>query len=132
MFQLHTVEEIDVFCLCAQQRRKRGGATLLPVIAQTVDLIFHCIQCDASASGKVAIRVTLAESSRKLPRHVAEREIATLAGSFSLHEQNIHNLPRDQGPGNTVSLEVESENITERFLSSVKSASVPRWSRHSW
>ncbi|MEN2773234.1 RNA 3'-terminal phosphate cyclase [Escherichia coli] len=69
---------------------------------------------------KVAIRVTLAESSRKLPRHVAEREIATLAGSFSLHEQNIHNLPRDQGPGNTVSLEVESENITERFLSSVK------------
>lgn len=67
-----------------------------------------------------------------VPRHVAEREIATLAGSFSLHEQNIHNLPRDQGPGNTVSLEVESENITERFLSSVKSASVPKWSRHSW
>lgn len=99
VFQLHTVEEIDVFCLCAQQRRKRGGATLLPVIAQTVDLIFHCIQCDASASGKVAIRVTLAESSRKLPRHVAEREIATLAGSFSLHEQNIHNLPRDRGAG---------------------------------
>ncbi|STI63008.1 RNA phosphate cyclase [Escherichia coli] len=45
-----------------------------------------------------------------------EREIATLAASFSLHEQNIHNLPRDQGPGNTVSLEVESENITERFF----------------
>ncbi len=52
-----------------------------------------------------------------MPRHVAEREIATLAGrDFSLHEQNIHNLPRDQGPGNTVSLEVESENITERFF----------------
>ncbi|WP_289844132.1 RNA 3'-terminal phosphate cyclase, partial [Shigella flexneri] len=51
-----------------------------------------------------------------VPRHVAEREIATLAGIFSLHEQNIHNLPRDQGPGNTVSLEVESENITERFF----------------
>lgn len=50
-----------------------------------------------------------------VPRHVAEREIATLAGSFSPHEQNIHNLLRDQGPGNTVSLEVESENITERF-----------------
>ena len=81
---------------------------------------------------KVAIRVTLAESSRKLPRHVAEREIATLAGSFSLHEQNIHNLPRDQGPGNTVSLEVESEISPNAFLSSVKSASVPRWSRHSW
>ncbi len=51
-----------------------------------------------------------------VPRHVAQREIATLAASFSLHEQNIHNLPRDQGPGNTVSLEVESENITERFF----------------
>lgn len=51
-----------------------------------------------------------------VPRHVAEREIATLMGSFSLHEQNIHSLPRDQGPGNTVSLEVESENITERFF----------------
>ncbi len=49
-------------------------------------------------------------------RQVAEREIATLACSFSLHEQNIHNLRRDQGPGNTVSLEVESENITERFF----------------
>ena len=60
-----------------------------------------------------------------VPRHVAEREIATLAGSFSLHEQNIHNLPRDQGPGNTVSLEVESENYHRTsFLSSVKSASV--------
>ncbi len=65
---------------------------------------------------KGALRVTRAESSRKLPRHVAEREIATLAGRFSLHEQNIHNLPRDQGPGNNVSLEVESENITERFF----------------
>ncbi|ENT8680918.1 RNA 3'-terminal phosphate cyclase [Escherichia albertii] len=51
-----------------------------------------------------------------VPRHVAEREIATLAASFSLHEQAVHNLPRDQGPGNTVSLEVESENITERFF----------------
>ena len=51
-----------------------------------------------------------------MPHHVAEREIATLAGSFPLHEQYIHNLPRDQGPGNTVSLEVESENITERFF----------------
>src|SRR5699024_138655 len=44
--------EIDVFCLCAQQRRKRGGAALLPVIAQTVYLIFNHVQSDASASGK--------------------------------------------------------------------------------
>lgn len=67
-----------------------------------------------------------------VPRHVAEREIATLAGSFSLHEQNIHNLPRDQGPGNTVSLEVESENITERFFVVGEKRVSARWLRHSW
>lgn len=51
-----------------------------------------------------------------VPRHVGERELVALAASFSLYEQNIHLLPREQGPGNTVSLEVESENITERFF----------------
>nr|AAA23891.1 glycerol-3-phosphate regulon repressor [Escherichia coli]CAA30399.1 unnamed protein product [Escherichia coli K-12] len=76
VFQLHTVEEIDVFCLCAHERRKRGGAALLPVIAQTVYLIFNHVQSDASASGKGGHRVTLAESSRKLPRHVAWGEVA--------------------------------------------------------
>ncbi len=62
-----------------------------------------------------------------VPRDVAEREIATLAGSFSCMSRNIDNLPRDQGLGNTVSLEVESEISPNAFLSSVKSASVPRW-----
>ncbi|QGX89680.1 RNA 3'-terminal phosphate cyclase [Escherichia coli] len=55
-----------------------------------------------------------------VPRHVAEREIATLAGSFSLHEQNIHNLPRDQGPGNTVSLESLRQTFTNLLRRRVK------------
>ncbi len=64
---------------------------------------------------KVAIRVTLAKRIRESYRAMLlSVEIATLAGRFSLHEQNIHNLPRGRGPVNTVSLEV-SENITERF-----------------
>lgn len=67
-----------------------------------------------------------------VPRHVAEREIATLAGSFSLHEQNIHNLPRDQGRVIPSRLKSKVKISPNAFLSSVKSASVPRWSRHSW
>lgn len=49
-------------------------------------------------------------------RYVVEREIVILAGSFFLYEQNIYNLSRDQGSGNIVSFEVESENIIERFF----------------
>ncbi len=67
-----------------------------------------------------------------VPRHVAEREIATLAGSFSLHEQNIHNLPRDRGRVIPSRLKSKVKISPNAFLSSVKSASVPRWLRHSW
>lgn len=66
-----------------------------------------------------------------VPRHVAEREIATLAGVF-LHEQNIHNLPRDQGRVIPSRLKSKVKISPNAFLSSVKSASVPRWLRHSW
>ena len=34
-----------------------------------------------------------------VPRHVAERGNRYTGGEFSLHEQNIHNLPRDRGAG---------------------------------
>ncbi|STM17393.1 RNA 3'-terminal-phosphate cyclase [Escherichia coli] len=55
-----------------------------------------------------------------VPRHVAEREIATLAGSFSLHEQNIHNLPRDQGRVIPSRLKSKVKISPNAFLSSVK------------
>ncbi|EFB4602000.1 TPA: RNA 3'-terminal phosphate cyclase [Escherichia coli] len=67
-----------------------------------------------AGGGVVATEVSPVASFNTL--QLGERGNIVLAGSFSLHEQNIHNLPRDQGPGNTVSLEVESENITERFF----------------
>ncbi len=50
-----------------------------------------------------------------VPRHVAEREIATLAASFHFMNR-LFIAYRATRPGNTVSLEVESENITERFF----------------
>ncbi|MFO6483841.1 hypothetical protein ACLBR5_04880 [Escherichia coli] len=73
---MQPVKKVDVFCLCAQQRRKRGGAALLPVIAQTVYLIFNHVQGDASASGKGGHPRDAGRSSRKLPRHVAWGEVA--------------------------------------------------------
>ena len=51
-----------------------------------------------------------------VPHHVGEREMSVLAASFSLNERNIQSLPREQGPGNTASLEVVSKHITERFF----------------
>jgi RNA 3'-terminal phosphate cyclase (ATP) len=54
-----------------------------------------------------------------LPRHIAERELATVAEvtrwpASALHMQE---LPAEWGPGNVVMLEVESERITEVFSS---------------
>lgn len=51
-----------------------------------------------------------------VPHHVGQRENDTLAAHFSLAEQQIQTLSADQGPGNTVSLEIESDHITERFI----------------
>ncbi len=62
-----------------------------------------------------------------VPRHVAEREIATLVASFSLHEQNIHSLPRDQGRVIPSRWKSKVKISLNAFSSSVKSASVPKW-----
>ncbi|POP43250.1 RNA 3'-terminal phosphate cyclase [Superficieibacter electus] len=51
-----------------------------------------------------------------VPHHVGKRENDTLAAHFSLADQQIQTLPGDRGPGNTVSLEIESAHITERFI----------------
>lgn len=48
--------------------------------------------------------------------YVVECEIVILVGSFFLYEQNIYNLLCDQGLGNIVLFEVESENIIECFF----------------
>ena len=51
-----------------------------------------------------------------VPHHVGQRENDVLAAHFSLAEQNIQMLPGDRGAGNTVSLEIESTHVTERFI----------------
>jgi RNA 3'-terminal phosphate cyclase (ATP) len=52
-----------------------------------------------------------------IPRHVAERELAVVRQrlGWSEDECEVAELPEAYGPGNIVTLEVESENITEVF-----------------
>jgi RNA 3'-terminal phosphate cyclase (ATP) len=63
----------------------------------------------------VALRATSVVS--RLPRHIAEREVATLAQRLDLRDDQttIVEETRAIGPGNVVSVEVESANVTERF-----------------
>lgn len=52
-----------------------------------------------------------------LPREIAERELRTVAGLLSLkrNELVVEELPADQGPGNIVAVEVQTEALTEMF-----------------
>jgi RNA 3'-terminal phosphate cyclase (ATP) len=52
-----------------------------------------------------------------LPRSIAERELKLIARVLALKERDlvIEELPADQGPGNVVTVEVESEHVTEVF-----------------
>ena len=52
-----------------------------------------------------------------LPRHIAEREIALVRRGMGLERSQVEvvELPADRGPGNVVSIEIESERITEVF-----------------
>jgi len=52
-----------------------------------------------------------------LPRHIAERELAVVAQGLSLTEEclRLHELPPDQGPGNVITVTVESDHVTEVF-----------------
>ena len=52
-----------------------------------------------------------------LPREIAERELKVIARVCDLRpdELRVDELPADQGPGNLVHVEVESEQLTEVF-----------------
>ncbi len=67
-----------------------------------------------------------------VPRHVAEREIATLAGSFSCMNRIFITCRATRGRVIPSRLKSKVKISPNAFLSSVKSASVPRWLRHSW
>lgn len=53
----------------------------------------------------------------RLPRHIAERELAVIKSRLSVSAPNLHsvNITDSAGPGNAVSVEIESEHITELF-----------------
>ena len=52
-----------------------------------------------------------------LPRHIAERELGVIGRKLDLGEKclYIREEPADRGPGNIVTIEIESEYITELF-----------------
>jgi len=52
-----------------------------------------------------------------LPRHIAEREARTIARLFRWPDESlcVEELPGEYGPGNVVTIEIESEHITEVF-----------------
>jgi len=62
---------------------------------------------------RTAARATIAG----LPRSIAERELQLIARVLKLaaHDLAIEELPADQGPGNLVTVDVESEHLTEVF-----------------
>lgn len=50
-----------------------------------------------------------------LPQEIAERELKVLQKGMNLDESDIRSLPRDEGPGNVVLLELRHRDITEIF-----------------
>lgn len=54
-----------------------------------------------------------------LPRHIAERELATVGRALSWSQDKLHlvSLPNDRGPGNALMLTLVHERITEMFTS---------------
>ena len=53
----------------------------------------------------------------KLPRHIAERELAVVRNALGWGEEALHAVAREDsfGPGNVLSLNVTSEHLTEVF-----------------
>lgn len=51
-----------------------------------------------------------------VPWHVGEREVAALAAHFTLADKSIIALENRVGPGNTLSLAIQSEQLTELFV----------------
>jgi RNA 3'-terminal phosphate cyclase (ATP) len=64
------------------------------------------------------VRRTVARATiAGLPRSIADRELQVIARVLKLNARDlaIEELPADQGPGNVVTVEVESEHLTEVF-----------------
>ncbi|EBF9881342.1 RNA 3'-terminal phosphate cyclase [Salmonella enterica subsp. enterica] len=60
-------------------------------------------------------RITAEALLASVPHHVGEREVATLEAYFPLAEKNVVALEGGCGPGNALSLVIQSEQLTELF-----------------
>ncbi len=71
---------------------------------------------DLLERGEVRGRRAVARISN-LPRHIPERELAIVYGLLAWPERclEIEEVRHADGPGNTLTLEIESDNITELF-----------------
>jgi RNA 3'-terminal phosphate cyclase (ATP) len=64
------------------------------------------------------VRRTIARATLAgLPRSIAQRELQLIARVLKLQAKDlaVEELPPDQGPGNVVTIEVESQHVTEVF-----------------
>ncbi|EBK4606604.1 RNA 3'-phosphate cyclase, partial [Salmonella enterica] len=61
------------------------------------------------------LRITAEALLAAVPYHVGEREVATLEAHFPQAEKNVVALEGGCGPGNTLSLMIQSEQLTELF-----------------
>ncbi|ECM2128945.1 RNA 3'-terminal phosphate cyclase, partial [Salmonella enterica subsp. enterica serovar Agona] len=60
-------------------------------------------------------RITAEALLASVPHHVGEREVATLEAHFPRAEKNVVALEGGCGPGNALSLMIQSEQLTELF-----------------
>ncbi len=90
-----------------------GGKSFVKIQPAT-----HLIPIDLSERGRILKRKATAIVAG-LPRHIAEREVASLQKKLSWPTEcfEIEEAKDCQGPGNILMIELESENITEVFTS---------------
>ena len=90
----------------------RGGGQLTVNITPTS----HLSSISIMARGKIVAQQARALIT-KIPEHVAKRELRQVSKNLGWQKDCLHHcpLPADQGPGNVILLEVQSEHITEIF-----------------
>jgi len=85
-------------------------------------VVFEITPCDKLATldlrERGAIRRTLARAVvARLPRQIAERELRVVQRELGLEDEclRVEEVESSRGPGNVVTVEIESEHVTEVF-----------------
>jgi RNA 3'-terminal phosphate cyclase (ATP) len=85
-------------------------------IAVDIEPATNLSPLDLNERGKLR-RIRATAMVALLPRHIAERELNVIRERLGLHKRDLHieEIRDSAGPGNAVTIEVESEHITEVF-----------------